>query len=948
MPVGKRGITAILLLSAVVTAARAQTTGTITTRPNCVPPNGSPVGLNYIQGPDPILLQNGDVAVMVNAGKCCTGFWEGVFSLIYPGAGRVATPRFSGIWASDNFDTELRNEDEVGFPSAIFYGGKWRIAYTATFRCCTYNRDRVGRLDLNNLTYRALTSQVTNQWIKPVDPDCRTLGSCAPKKGSGVLGTFALHPNGDLYVYHPDRTSTCPSQWLRHKINPDMSLASLSGNGCITLNGVTSTPTWVSDIARGADGKLYMLTNPEGFEYIEEWSSTGDAATIGLTWNRTGRQWQRPPHPNAAGGWIYGVWDAGFLKDPNRQIVEPKVVVSQISEGRTWEEIKDVTLGRWYLHYWADAGAPLPPTFGGAASSCDFGGRHDSADCSSITGWAWDPMFPSDSISVDIFDGTTLIGTAPADLLRSGLPGDAYHAFSWPVPASLKNNQAHSIYVRYSGTEKNLPATPRSITCAPSTTYMLTVGKTGSGMVTSSPAGINCGADCTETYNSGTVVNLTPTPTSGWTFANWSGDADCADGSVTMNGTRNCTANFNAIAYALTVTKPGNGTGTVTSSPAGINCGADCTETYNSGAIVSLAAAPGSGSTFAGWGGDSDCTDGTVTMNASRTCTATFNAVTLTNLAAGKLTFQSSNYNGLTAHGPQVAVDGNTDGNYFSGTVTHTGLDSQAWWQVDLGSVSSIDHIKVWNRSDCCPERLSNFYILVSNTLFTSTDLTTTLNQPGVSNYYVGSPAGRPLLIAAGGTGRYVRIQLAGSNYLSIAEVEVFGQPGTPPPDTVWVEDNTPSGAVTVGDNGDGWNWINSSVFPGPYSGALAHQSNIYSGMHQHYFYGAPQTLTINPGDVLFAYVYLDASNPPSQVMLQWHDGWWEHRAYWGANQIGFGSDGTTSRRYMGTLPPAGRWVRLEVAASTVALESRTVHGMAFTLFGGRATWDRAGKSPQP
>ena len=80
--------------------------------------------------------------------------------------------------------------------------------------------------------------------------------------------------------------------------------------------------------------------------------------------------------------------------------------------------------------------------------------------------------------------------------------------------------------------------------------------------------------------------------------------------------------------------------------------------------------------------------------------------------------------------------------------------------------------------------------------------------------------------------------------------------------------------------------------------------------------------------------------------MLQWNDGTWEHRAYWGANQIGFGVDGTNSRRYMGTLPAAGQWVRLEVAASLVGLEGRSLNGMAFTLYGGRATWDHAGKRP--
>jgi hypothetical protein len=162
-----------------------------------------------------------------------------------------------------------------------------------------------------------------------------------------------------------------------------------------------------------------------------------------------------------------------------------------------------------------------------------------------------------------------------------------------------------------------------------------------------------------------------------------------------------------------------------------------------------------------------------------------------------------------------------------------------------------------------------------------------------------------------------------------------------PPSDIVWSEDNVPPGAVATGEN-ENWNWISSN--PSPYSGSLAHQSVIAAGMHQHYFYWA-SPLTVNAGDVMVAYVYLDPANMPSEVMLQWNDGTWEHRAYWGANQLGWGTTGTNSRYYMGALPTAGQWVRLEVPASLVGLEGITISGMAFSLSGGRATWDHAGKS---
>ncbi len=161
-------------------------------------------------------------------------------------------------------------------------------------------------------------------------------------------------------------------------------------------------------------------------------------------------------------------------------------------------------------------------------------------------------------------------------------------------------------------------------------------------------------------------------------------------------------------------------------------------------------------------------------------------------------------------------------------------------------------------------------------------------------------------------------------------------------PNIVWVDDTVPAGATQGADGGDSWNWVSSN--PTPFSGTLAHQSVVAAGEHQHFFSGATATLSISAGDVLYAYVYLDPANPPSEIMLQWNDGSWQHRAYWGADTLGFGVDGTVSRHYMGALPAAGQWVQLKVPASQVGLEGSTLNGMAFTLADGRATWDAAGR----
>lgn len=159
--------------------------------------------------------------------------------------------------------------------------------------------------------------------------------------------------------------------------------------------------------------------------------------------------------------------------------------------------------------------------------------------------------------------------------------------------------------------------------------------------------------------------------------------------------------------------------------------------------------------------------------------------------------------------------------------------------------------------------------------------------------------------------------------------------------ETIWVDDELPAGASPSG-QGEGWTWIRTQ--PEPLSGRKAHRSDLVAGLHQHFFQGAKSPLFVSVGDRLFAHVYLDPRHVPRQIMLQWHDGTWEHRAYWGENLIPFGNDGTVSRQFIGLLPSAGRWVRLEIPAALVGLEGRPVNGMAFTLWDGTATWDCAGK----
>lgn len=167
------------------------------------------------------------------------------------------------------------------------------------------------------------------------------------------------------------------------------------------------------------------------------------------------------------------------------------------------------------------------------------------------------------------------------------------------------------------------------------------------------------------------------------------------------------------------------------------------------------------------------------------------------------------------------------------------------------------------------------------------------------------------------------------------------------PGEFVWFDDSIPQGASPHSEGGDDWYWVNAN--PVPILGSKSHQSKLAAGIHQHSFDGATDRLSINAGDRLFTYVFLDPTNLPKRIALVWYDGSWEHQAYWGEHSFGWGDgmiydDGLPHPIYMGPLPTAAKWVRLEVPANSVSLGGKTVSGMAFKLEGGRATWDRAGK----
>jgi subtilisin family serine protease len=96
-----------------------------------------------------------------------------------------------------------------------------------------------------------------------------------------------------------------------------------------------------------------------------------------------------------------------------------------------------------------------------------YQGYHDGATCQTINGWAWDHT--NTPTSVDIYNGTSLLGTSLANLFRSDLLnagiGNGYHAFVYNTPQVLKDGVTHSIRAKFAGTVTDLSTTPKSLIC---------------------------------------------------------------------------------------------------------------------------------------------------------------------------------------------------------------------------------------------------------------------------------------------------------------------------------------------------------------------------------------------------------------------------------------------------------------------------------------------------
>ena len=236
--------------------------------------------------------------------------------------------------------------------------------------------------------------------------------------------------------------------------------------------------------------------------------------------------------------------------------------------------------------------------------------------------------------------------------------------------------------------------------------FTLTVSADTNGTVTSEPAGIDCGGDCSEMYDADTNVRLTATPVSGFAFDRWGGDCLGDPGfnitTVVMNADKTCSAGYltnssNSLAVSVT------GGGTVTDTNGAINCGTDCFENYSGpGTSVELFATPTTGWLFDQWSGScfafaSNPIHAFATVTGDITCDASFvtpsNPVMLTlniNTDQGRV---FEHYAGLDCNHPGGATTTTCTATYNSGMdiVLQVESASRADWFEGCDSLVMVD-----------------------------------------------------------------------------------------------------------------------------------------------------------------------------------------------------------------------------------------------------------------
>ncbi len=155
---------------------------------------------------------------------------------------------------------------------------------------------------------------------------------------------------------------------------------------------------------------------------------------------------------------------------------------------------------------------------------------------------------------------------------------------------------------------------------------------------------------------------------------------------------------------------------------------------------------------------------------STKAATITNNAVMFGDVLLDRSGMTASQSSTSSGGQPSRGIDGNYNQSWGAGSITHTAGEASPWWQVDLGSPQDITGVHLFNRGDCCADRLSNFIVSTSNDPAFGSVLSQT--------HFPGQALSMEKLFLAPSEARYLRVQLADTGatnrILSLAEVDIF------------------------------------------------------------------------------------------------------------------------------------------------------------------------------
>ncbi len=206
------------------------------------------------------------------------------------------------------------------------------------------------------------------------------------------------------------------------------------------------------------------------------------------------------------------------------------------------------------------------------------------------------------------------------------------------------------------------------------------------------------------------------------------------------------------------------------------------------------------------------------------------------------------------------------------------------------------------------------------------------------------------------GTGVQVWDQASNRGYVYPTFRVVSSLPAVPPAavvdpnEKVYLEDSlVPATWDTVGPDrsegaSGGWMW--NRTFKASGAKGVVHPTEA-GKQTEIFLFSAPKSLSVETGDVLTIYVYIDPASKPEMIAMSWFKNtWgWSTYAYWGDDKLVNWDGSLPTRVRMGDLPATGGWVRLTVPASAVEMEGKAIGGCYLFAHGaGNVFWDRLGK----